>query len=276
MAQLGVALLAVFAATAPAANGASARSLANGTDPTPGRRLRGRLDEDDEARAGDIMFVPLQRPALASAVGHARNWRRAARAAADGSAPVALAASVSTWLSAAALQRPAPAVGSAAVVRRVARREAPVDGGAAQVFVPTARERGNVRLDTPMGCHGWRETAGCAPHGPLVSLAAAASCNIDVSSDRSGHCECTVGGDGRSGSGGRGDGGSRGDVGVVVRAGHAACEHQSFRCRDVCRRPPRRLCRGFVAMDSCVPQAPGAGGSGWDFLAGKVTVGPRH
>jgi hypothetical protein len=275
--------------SASLANGAAAMVLAEASRRRGGGRrlLRGRLDEDDEARANGTMLVPLQRPAYDAAGGHPRNWRRAARAAAT--AAPGPSDSVSAWLSAVTLQRPAPLAASAEL-RRVARRRSPVDGGATQVFVPTARERGDARLDTTMSCKGWRETAACSPHGPRLALAAAA-CDFDVTSDRSGYCECTVGGGsassdegfGRStrsstSSGGASDREPGG--GLVVRAGHAACGHSPFRCRDVCRRPPRRLCRGFVAMDSCMPLAPGSahgsahGGTttGWDFLAGKVSA----
>ena len=272
------------------------------------KRLISNNDADDDARGNGTLFVPPSRASFTgSTTGQPRNWRRAAqggRTVSSGATNASVhdrssgLASLTTQISdVLSLQRhgasATPIVSAArkdgsessgttlyttgvagASLRRVARRQAPLDGGATQVYVPTARERGDFHLDTTMGCAGWRETAGCSPHGPRLSFKAA-PCDHDVTSEKSGYCECTVGGGGgskRSSSSSDDDNSG----GVVVRAGHVGCGHLPFRCRDVCRRPPRRLCRGFVAMDSCTPLAPGDNtgtkAAGWDFLSSKVST----
>jgi hypothetical protein len=129
--------------------------------------------------------------------GPRRSWRRSPPGGTREapSNPAALG-SVSAWLSAALLAKPGVGEGGhgAGLAQRVARRRAPAAGGAALVYVPTALERGNARHDTSMSCGGWRETAGCDPHGPLVALAPS-PCDTDVGPDRSGYCECRVSGD---------------------------------------------------------------------------------
>ena len=281
------------------------------------KRLIYNDDVDDDARGNESFFVPPSRAGFSgsSMDVHLRNWRRAARRgsamltggsqannASDDRRTTGLA-SISAQISdALLLQEQSATTASAgkgsersdgstttsvsgngdgknfgASLRRVARRQAPLDGGATQVYVPTARERGDFRLDTTMGCAGWRETAGCSPHGPRLSFKAA-PCDYDVTSDKSGYCECTVGGGVKKKTGASSSisGDEENGGGVIVRAGHVGCGHLPFRCKDVCRRPPRRLCRGFVAMDSCTPLAPGestgAKAAGRDFLSSKVSA----
>ena len=61
------------------------------------------------------------------------------------------------------LQRAASSGAGSSVgpVSRVSRLRGPVDGGVAQVYVPSPLERGEYRLDTTMSCVGWRETTDC-------------------------------------------------------------------------------------------------------------------
>ena len=106
-----------------------------------------------------------------------------------------------------------------------------------------------------MECLGWRETAGCDPHGPAVATALG-SCDAAAADGRehagSGVCECSVSG-------------AAGSAVRVARAGGAG--GGPFTCRDACKQPPQ--CRGFTLMDQRAPVAARGGGVGFLREQGK-------
>ena len=142
----------------------------------------------------------------------------------------------------------------------VERAHAPIDGAVTLVYSPSAQERGDVHLDTTTACVGFRPVSGCDAYNPPLT-ASTLACDSDIQPGRAGYCVCAL----RNSP-------APFDLGPRFHAHHVDCGHLPFRCKDICKRPPRRQCRGFSLMDTCESLAPGMADPTW----GEKTLSRRH
>ncbi len=133
----------------------------------------------------------------------------------------------------------------------VERAHAPIDGVVTLVYSPSAQERGDVHLDTTTACVGFRPVSGCDAYNPPLT-ASTLACDLDIQPGRAGYCVCAL----RNSP-------APFDLGPRFHAHHVDCGHLPFRCKDICKRPPRRQCRGFSLMDTCESLAPGMADPTW-------------